>query len=91
MCVENNQVFTWGFGILGKGPQLDRSLVPEQIPETLFGANDFRPTVALVDIQCGLHHFAVLTGNYHTTTVAAATVATNCQRQYQMLSMISIQ
>lgn len=62
VLAEDNELFTWGFGILGKGPKQMSSLMPEQIPETLFGANDFRQNVELVDIQCGLHHFAVLTG-----------------------------
>jgi len=62
VCADKSQLFTWGFGILGKGPKLESSLMPEQIPETLFGANDFRQNVELVDIQCGLHYFAVLTG-----------------------------
>ena len=64
MCVivEKNQLFTWGYGILGKGPNLSSSVTPEQIPEILFGANELRQNVQLVDVQCGLHHFAVLTG-----------------------------
>ena len=62
VSVDKSELFSWGFGILGKGPKLANSLRPEQIPKTLFGANDFRENVALVDIQCGLHHFAVLTG-----------------------------
>jgi len=62
VLAEKSQLFTWGFGILGKGPKHSSGLTPEQIPETLFGANDFRQNVELVDIQCGLHHFAVLTG-----------------------------
>jgi len=62
VCVDQSQLFTWGFGILGKGPKLGNSLTPEQIPETLFGANEWRQSVKLVDVQCGLHHFAVLTG-----------------------------
>jgi len=61
-CAEHSQLFTWGFGILGKGPKLSSSFTPEQIPETLFGANELRQNVELVDIQCGLHHYAVLTG-----------------------------
>jgi len=65
VCADKSQLFTWGFGILGKGPNLESSLMPEQIPETLFGANDFRQNVQLVDIQCGLHYFAVLTGMCH--------------------------
>jgi len=65
VCAEKSQLLTWGFGILGKGPKLASSVTPEQIPETLFGANDFRENIELVDIQCGLHHFAVLTGTSH--------------------------
>lgn len=64
MCAvlnENGSVFTWGFGILGKGPKLEKSKTPEQIPQSLFGLNDLNPTAKVVDISCGLYHFAALT------------------------------
>ena len=34
---EERDVFVWGFGILGKGPALEFSRTPVQIPNTLFG------------------------------------------------------
>ena len=38
---ENRDLFVWGFGILGKGPNLEHSNKPTQIPTVLFGKNEF--------------------------------------------------
>uniref|UniRef100_A0A2K5UID2 RCC1 like n=1 Tax=Macaca fascicularis TaxID=9541 RepID=A0A2K5UID2_MACFA len=54
-------VFVWGYGILGKGPNLVESAVPEMIPPTLFGLTEFNPEVQVSRIRCGLSHFAALT------------------------------
>lgn len=58
---EEGEVFVWGFGILGKGPNLSESAVPEQVPATLFGRTEFNPTVKVSSIRCGLNHFAAIT------------------------------
>ncbi|XP_030895575.1 RCC1-like G exchanging factor-like protein [Leptonychotes weddellii] len=55
------QVFVWGYGILGKGPNLVESALPEVIPPTLFGLTEFNPEVHVSLIRCGLSHFAALT------------------------------
>lgn len=55
-------MFVWGYGILGKGPNMSESPTPERIPPTLFGQSDFDPTVAVTRIRCGLNHFAAVTG-----------------------------
>ena len=60
--LENGEVFTWGYGILGRGPNVVKSKTPERIPQTLFGTSDLNPEVKVVDVQCGLYHFAALTG-----------------------------
>uniref|UniRef100_A0A3Q2CFD9 RCC1 like n=1 Tax=Cyprinodon variegatus TaxID=28743 RepID=A0A3Q2CFD9_CYPVA len=58
---EKGQVFVWGYGILGKGPKLSESSSPEMIPSSLFGRSEFSPSVAVVQIRCGLSHFAAVT------------------------------
>ncbi|XP_016532769.1 RCC1-like G exchanging factor-like protein isoform X1 [Poecilia formosa] len=58
---EKGEVFVWGYGILGKGPNLSESSNPERIPPTLFGRSEFNPSVAVVKIRCGLSHFAAVT------------------------------
>ncbi|XP_045316943.1 RCC1-like G exchanging factor-like protein isoform X3 [Leopardus geoffroyi] len=54
-------VFVWGYGILGKGPNLVETAFPEMIPPTLFGLTEFNPEVQVSLIRCGLSHFAALT------------------------------
>lgn len=54
-------VFVWGYGILGKGPNLVETALPEMIPPTLFGLTEFSPDVQVSRIWCGLSHFAALT------------------------------
>ncbi|XP_046907833.1 RCC1-like G exchanging factor-like protein [Hypomesus transpacificus] len=58
---ERGEVFVWGYGILGKGPNLSESQTPELVPPTLFGRSEFNPTVTLSSIRCGLNHFAAVT------------------------------
>ena len=53
-------MFVWGYGILGKGPNVDSSEFPTHIPPTLFGRNEFNETTKVKDIQAGLHHFMAL-------------------------------
>ena len=36
-------MFVWGYGILGKGPNLDQSNEPVKLPPPLFGCNEFNP------------------------------------------------
>lgn len=60
--VEEGEVFVWGFGILGKGPKLSESAVPERVPATFFGRSEFNPSVKVSSIRCGLNHFAAVTG-----------------------------
>ncbi|XP_066869455.1 RCC1-like G exchanging factor-like protein isoform X8 [Kogia breviceps] len=56
-------VFVWGYGILGKGPNLMETALPEMIPPTLFGLTEFNPGVQVSRIRCGLSHFAALTSD----------------------------
>uniref|UniRef100_A0A3P9JFV8 RCC1 like n=1 Tax=Oryzias latipes TaxID=8090 RepID=A0A3P9JFV8_ORYLA len=58
---EKGEVFVWGYGILGKGPNLSESSTPELITPTLFGRSEFSPSAAVSRIRCGLGHFAAVT------------------------------
>lgn len=58
---DDGNVFVWGYGILGKGPTFLESAVPEMIPPTLFGQNDYNKTIKVLKIFSGLGHFAALT------------------------------
>ncbi|XP_036071082.1 RCC1-like G exchanging factor-like protein isoform X4 [Oryzias melastigma] len=58
---EKGEVFVWGYGILGKGPNLSESSTPELIPPTLFGRSEFSPSAPVSKIRCGLSHFAAVT------------------------------
>ncbi|XP_028322655.1 RCC1-like G exchanging factor-like protein [Gouania willdenowi] len=61
VLTEDGDVFVWGYGILGKGPDLSESSTPERIPPSLFGRSDFNPSVSVSRIHCGLAHFAAVT------------------------------
>ncbi|XP_037544147.1 RCC1-like G exchanging factor-like protein [Nematolebias whitei] len=58
---DKGEVFVWGYGILGKGPNLSESSTPEMIPPTLFGRSEFNPSASITKIRCGLNHFAAVT------------------------------
>lgn len=62
MFAEDGEVFVWGYGILGKGPNLAESEIPEKVPAALFGKSEFNPMVKVSHIRCGLSHFAAITG-----------------------------
>lgn len=61
---EEGNVFVWGYGILGKGPNLIETAVPEMIPPSLFGWSDFNPDVHVAHVRCGLSQFAALTSKF---------------------------
>lgn len=58
---DKGQVFVWGFGILGKGPNVDHSEYPTLLPESLFGMNAYNPDTKVVKIFAGLSQFAAVT------------------------------
>jgi RCC1-like G exchanging factor-like protein len=58
-----NQVWTWGGGFLGKGPEFDESGEPSMIPGTLFGRfKDIDLTMKrnITQVKCGLNNSAVI-------------------------------
>ncbi|XP_059479657.1 RCC1-like G exchanging factor-like protein [Neocloeon triangulifer] len=58
---EKNQIWVWGFGLLGLGPKVVQIGKPQMIPETLLGQSDFawRKT-RITSIQAGLFHLAAV-------------------------------
>lgn len=61
-------MYVWGYGILGKGPNLESAMVPEEIPETLFGKNEFNPESCVVDIAAGQNYLGAITGAVYIST-----------------------
>lgn len=57
---ENGDVFTWGYGLLGFGPNASHVPLPKQIPATLFGRNEFNPNNRVVAVRGGLCHMAAV-------------------------------
>ena len=60
---ERNEVYVWGFGILGKGPKIDQLREPSLIPKTIFNCDHVtgNPENQVVDVVAGLRHFAAIT------------------------------
>lgn len=61
MFPENGNVYAWGFGILGRGPEVQQSIKPLKIPKILFGKNDFNPDSKVVKISTGISHSGAIT------------------------------
>uniref|UniRef100_A0A336KZB7 CSON000941 protein n=1 Tax=Culicoides sonorensis TaxID=179676 RepID=A0A336KZB7_CULSO len=57
---DNGDVFVWGYGLLGFGPNANHVPLPKQIPATLFGRNEFNPNNRVVAVRAGLCHMAAL-------------------------------
>ncbi|XP_059613989.1 RCC1-like G exchanging factor-like protein [Phlebotomus argentipes] len=57
---EHGDVFAWGYGILGFGPQADCVLTPRQIPAALFGRNDFNRSSVVTSISSGISHMGAI-------------------------------
>lgn len=63
MCLlldEDGQVYSWGFGPIGKGPNVTYSKSPTLIPSTLFGQNEITPDAKVTKVACGINQFAVI-------------------------------
>ena len=62
-------MYVWGYGILGKGPNVDSAEFPTRIPPTLFGRNEFNTETKVKDVQAGLTHLMAVNSTYtHTYT-----------------------
>lgn len=60
MQLESGDVFIWGYGTLGFGPNVDFVKVPTQIPATLFGRNDFNLKSRVTSINSGINHIGAI-------------------------------
>lgn len=58
--IDKGQVYVWGFGILGQGPQIDCLKVPSLLPEPLFGGNEVNPDVTVTQLYAGVNHWAAV-------------------------------
>ncbi|XP_058066615.1 RCC1-like G exchanging factor-like protein [Anopheles bellator] len=61
---ENGDVFSWGYGILGFGPDVQHQPAPTLIPAALFGRNEFNPRARVISIACGITHSAAITDQH---------------------------
>jgi RCC1-like G exchanging factor-like protein len=58
---RQGQLFMWGFGLLGFGPQHTSIDVPRVMPMELFGQNEFNSDVTIDHVTCGLLSVAAIT------------------------------
>ncbi|XP_050669740.1 RCC1-like G exchanging factor-like protein isoform X1 [Leptidea sinapis] len=63
VCNDSGDVFVWGFGLLGLGPNVNHTPKPKQIPPPLFGRNEFNPECMVKNVACGIGHLAAITDN----------------------------
>ncbi|XP_044734121.1 RCC1-like G exchanging factor-like protein [Chrysoperla carnea] len=60
---ENGEVFVWGYGLLGLGPEVMQSNIPTKIPGTLFGSNSFDTDCVVRKINCGISYMTAINTN----------------------------
>lgn len=58
---EDGNVYSWGYGLLGRGPAATHSLNPTQIPNTLFGKQFSSSNRRVVSLIAGPHTFGAIT------------------------------
>lgn len=63
MLNEEGQVYSWGYGMLGRGPKVSRSMIPGLIPATLFGRDQFNPESRVTSLLAGVSTFGALTNS----------------------------
>ncbi|KAK9503395.1 hypothetical protein O3M35_009954 [Rhynocoris fuscipes] len=61
---ECGTVYVWGYGILGAGPQLEKTYEPIALPKPLFGGD----SVTVEKVECGLTYMAAITSCSHLYT-----------------------
>lgn len=57
---DEGDVFTWGFGALGFGPNIEQSSIPKKIMPSLFGHSEFSKNCRVISITCGIFHMAAI-------------------------------
>ena len=61
---DKNEIYVWGYGILGKGPNVDYIRTPSLIPPAIFGCHElFNPDLKITQIYAGLRHFAAVSSD----------------------------
>uniref|UniRef100_A0A182J0Z2 RCC1-like domain-containing protein n=1 Tax=Anopheles atroparvus TaxID=41427 RepID=A0A182J0Z2_ANOAO len=65
---ENGDVFSWGYGILGFGPEVQHRPTPTLILPSLFGRNAFSPNVRVLALSCGITHSAAVNDQHDLYT-----------------------
>ncbi|XP_011632471.1 RCC1-like G exchanging factor-like protein isoform X1 [Pogonomyrmex barbatus] len=64
MILNNDgNVFVWGYGILGLGPQVQKASKPTMIPPALFGNNVYNRNIKVTKIYCGISQLAAITNS----------------------------
>ncbi|XP_047520237.1 RCC1-like G exchanging factor-like protein isoform X1 [Pieris napi] len=63
ICNDQGDVFVWGFGLLGLGPNVHHTANPKQIPPTLFGRNEFNSECMVQKVSSGIGHLAAITNS----------------------------
>ncbi|XP_008544821.1 RCC1-like G exchanging factor-like protein [Microplitis demolitor] len=58
---ETGDVYVWGYGILGFGPQITKIQIPTLVPNTLFGRNPYQPDIKVEKIYCGMNYMCAVT------------------------------
>lgn len=61
---DSGKVFSWGYGLLGLGPAVQRVQKPTIIPPIMFGRNDFCPNSHVKAIYAGFSHFGAVTNTH---------------------------
>jgi alpha-tubulin suppressor-like RCC1 family protein len=64
MLLNNaGNVYVWGYGILGLGPEVQKVFKPTMIPPTLFGNNVYNRDIKVTKIYSGISQLAALTNS----------------------------
>uniref|UniRef100_A0A0C9PLF0 Wbscr16_0 protein n=2 Tax=Fopius arisanus TaxID=64838 RepID=A0A0C9PLF0_9HYME len=63
ILTSNGDVYVWGFGILGFGPEVKKIRTPTLIPNTLFGRNVYQKNIKVTQIYAGMNHLGAVTNS----------------------------
>ena len=59
---DSGNVYIWGYGLLGNCQELEQSSNPQLIDKCSFAAKQAVDPIHVVQLSCGLTHFAAVTG-----------------------------
>lgn len=60
---DRGEIYVWGYGLLGLGPNVEHSNVPLKLSSVLLGKNKFDPNCRIVEIHAGMSHMLALNSN----------------------------